>query len=101
MTDHLSQSVWSETGDPLADMKRWSAALKAMPKPISYIVLDPSWEGEHEDAEDGSGRRYLLCSSAILDEMRHGKHDPNDVVGNLAAISVYRRQDMPEGWPNA
>lgn len=89
--------------------------LKAMeqaariPKPaLSYIVLDHSWSPSLPivRGQDAQGRNYALCSPAMLDELRHVKHEEQPkgesiLPASFGGVFVYKREDMPEGWPDA
>jgi hypothetical protein len=85
----------------LDDLIRMHETLKALPKPVSYVVLDndPVFAHGHHDEEDAQGRRYIRCSPGLLDNLKHVRAGlvPNPLFG----ISVYRREDMPGGWPDA
>jgi hypothetical protein len=87
--------------DVLADLKRWSAQIAAMPEPISYIVLDHGLTG-HEEGRDGKGRRYIRVSPAILGEVRYVRvsEQPLNLQESIFGVPVFRRQDMAEGWPH-
>lgn len=95
--------------DPMAELRRWSEQLKALPEPIAYIVLDHAMPTvSYIDDHDARGRRYVQVTPAVLDECRHAKgpfgldvltHD--SVAPGLLGIPVYRREDMAEGWPDA
>lgn len=91
-----------------AEIQRVMTLLKGLPEPIAYIVLDHSWSMElpYADGHDADGRRYILTSPAVLDEMQHRKwqglsilSSPTEVTAHLAAIPVYRREHLHEGWP--
>lgn len=100
--------------DPMADLLRWNEQIKALPEPIAYIVLDHGWSHELPvvDGHDAKGRRYLLTSPAVLDELEHRRISVGGVdvralisgevaASGLLGIPVYRREDMTEGWPDA
>lgn len=84
---------------PLEDLLELVKEIAAMPKPISYIVLDPLHVGGPEDDEDGLGRRYLRCSPEAVKGMPRRRASPPDGTLALLAISVYDIKDMPADWP--
>lgn len=85
------------------DFKEMCDKLAALPEPVAYIVLDHGWSLELPavDGHDNQGRRYVLCSPALLDEMKHTKWKNEYRRGSLLPLEVpiYRRENMPEGWP--
>lgn len=95
---------WSP-GDPLADLRRWSAEIAALPEPIAYIVLDHGMAaGTHEERRDARGKRYVVASPSFLDGVRHAKYAGVNIVGSeiappgLFGIPLYRREDVPDEW---
>jgi hypothetical protein len=67
----------------------------------AYIVLDHAAAARIE-AFDGYGKRYIHLSPAHLGDYRLS--DPGLVwVGTgerrEVEIPIYRREDMPDGWP--
>lgn len=92
--------------DTMADLRKWMERVKELPEPIAYIVLDHGWDARlpYVDGHDAQGRRYVLCSPAVLDEARHyptGSPHPQGALGPLIGIPVHRRDQMPEGWPDS
>lgn len=96
--------------DPLDDLRRMQEQLASLPEPIAYIVLDHGWPPglPHGEGRDANGKRYVLCSPSVLDAAKYQKYgeinivsDPLGVAARLAAIPLYRREDMHEGWPDA
>lgn len=90
--------------DPMAQLLRWNEQIKALPEPLAYIVLDHSMTGiDRVEERDGRGKKFLRVSPAVLDEIKHCKAEPTPVSGilppALTGIPLYRREDMPEGWP--
>ena len=83
----------------LDDLKAMSDKIAALPESVSYIVLDHGWSPSlpHVDGHDARGKRYLLGSPALLDSMRHAR--PEEAPSPLFGITIYRRENMPEGWP--
>ena len=69
-----------------------------------YLVLDHSYTGPGLVARgtDGFWQRYLLCNPGILDDLGDLLWVP--LIAGLdgmepAVLAVYRRDNMPEGWP--
>lgn len=83
----------------LDDLKAMRDKLAALPEPVAYIVLDHSWSPSlpHVRGHDARGKLYVLGSPAVLDAVRHVPlgEQPRPLLG----IPVYRRENMPEGWP--
>jgi hypothetical protein len=54
------------------------------------------------DDEDAYARRYVRCSPSLLDAVRHRRPDLPSALAlmPLAAIPVYRREDLYDGWPD-
>jgi hypothetical protein len=83
--------------DLAADLLRMIKELKHDPAMLDYIVLEHWHPSRSIDGRDAQGRRYLRVSAAVLDEVRYVKGAPAPITG----IPVYKRADMPEGWPDA
>lgn len=79
----------------------------AMPEPIAYLVLDHDVApGVHFAGRDGRGRRFMRCSPSVMDAARHVKYCGFDIaaleaVAPLTGVQVFRREDLPEGWPDS
>lgn len=91
----------TQSSGPFDDFVRMSQAIKALPEPVSYIVLDnhPVFAHGHHDEHDAQGRRYIRCSPGLLDSLNRVR--AGFVPKPLFGVNVYRREDMPEGWPDA
>lgn len=91
--------------DLLNDLLTMNAKLKAMPEPLAYIVLDHAvTNGKTIEERDGRGRKYVRVPPSILDAVKHIKEQParlgtSILPASLTGIPLYRREDMPEGWP--
>ncbi len=85
--------------DHLEGLAEWVRKCAAMPKPVSYIVLDPMHMGPHKDEVDGVGRRYLVVSPGVLDGVRHMKDREGPPSVAALGIDVYRWEDMAADWP--
>lgn len=89
------------------DLTRAMDVLRAaqLPDPVRYIVLDHAMPaggpGFHIDDHDAQGQRYIQCTPAILDELRHIPRGEVHPAYLFSGIDVYRRESMPEGWPDA
>lgn len=82
------------------DFMKLNETLKGLPEPISYIVLDHGCPpSSYIDDHDSQGRRYMLFSPAVLDELRYEPKD--DLNLSLTSIPLYWRNSMPEGWPDS
>jgi hypothetical protein len=90
---------WRRAMTAFADFQRLSERLQTLPESVAYIVLDHGTPATgHIDAHDGRGRRYIQCSPAVLDSVRYvraGEESPS-----MFGIPVYRRESLPDGWPN-
>jgi hypothetical protein len=82
-----------------AEFQRLQERLEGLSEAVAYIVLDHGTPATgHIDAYDGLGRRYIQCSPAVLDSVRYvraGEESPS-----MFGIPVYRRESLPDGWPN-
>lgn len=91
------------------DLRRMMDELRDLPEPLAYIVLDPNWSPSlpHVEGHDAKGRCYIVVSPAVLDEMKHIKAHGINVLSSmivppsLSGVPVYRREDLPEGWPDS
>jgi hypothetical protein len=83
----------------LDDLKAMRDKLAALPEPVAYIVLDHSWSPSlpHVRGYDARGKLYVLGSPAVLDSVRHAR--PEEAPSPLFGVPIYRRENMPEGWP--
>ena len=88
----------------IAELEKWSRRIKEMPEPISYIVTDhdvpPSTLYKQRD---GKGRLYVHTTPAMFDEVRHVRvsDEPLDIGASIFGVPVFKREDLPEGWPDA
>ena len=91
--------------DLIAELQHWSRRIAEMPEPVAYIVLDHSWSHALPavDGHDAKGRRYVLTSPAVLDEMRYVRvgEEPLNLSASIFGVPVFRRESLPEGWPDA
>lgn len=91
----------TQSSSPFDDFVRMAETIRALPERVSYIVLDndPVFAHGHHGEHDAQGRRYIRCSPGLLDNLKHVRDGlvPNPLFG----INVYRREDMPEDWPDA
>lgn len=90
----------SAKGDWFADLQRMQKQIDALPEPLAYIVLDHAWSPglPRVEGRDAQGRRYAIVSPAIRDEVKNIKADG---APPLWGVPIYRREDLPEGWPDA
>lgn len=86
--------------DAFEGLMRWNEEIKALPEPVAYIVLEHWHPSRVLDGRDAKGRTYVRVSAAILDEVRHTNEPPTGLAA-LTGIPVYKRENMPEGWPDA
>ena len=103
--ERILRDVDSPSSDPLADLRRWSAEIAALPEPIAYIVLDHDIAAGHAyDRRDARGKRYVAASPSFLDEAKHTKYAGVNLVGSAIAplglfgIPLYRCEDVPDEW---
>lgn len=97
-----------QTGLPqvgLADLQRMIGAVRsADPMPVDYMVLDPAVpSGTHTEGRDGLGKKYVRVPAGALDGAWLPGATPTGsgrALGALYGINVYRREDLPSGWPD-
>ncbi len=97
----LAMAAGRRTQDPvsLEQLAVLARETSAMPRPVSYIVLDPMHMGPATDDVDGVGRRYLVVSPGILGEMKFVKQEEAPQPTRLFGVPVYRLEDMRADWP--
>lgn len=89
------------------ELARMQAELEAELEPLPYIVLDHGIPpGSHVDGRDGRGRKYIQCSPSLMDAIARGPFEGRGqssagTLQSLVGMPVYRRADLPEGWPGA
>lgn len=70
--------------------------IASLPEPVAYIVLDHDCAaGDAYDDFDAAGRRIIVCSPSILDDMR--RIDPTRLPGTtgpLFGIPMHRPEDV-------
>lgn len=74
------------------------------PEPIAYMVLDHSVSpGVHIAGRDGRGRRYMVCSPSVMDAVKYKGFDITsvDTLAPIVGVQVFRREDLPDGWPDS
>lgn len=90
--------------DPLAELQRMIGSVRsADPAPVDYMVLDPAVSsGTHTEGRDALGKRYVRVPATALDGLGMPKRPTPDanVLGAVRGIDVYRREDLPSGWPD-
>lgn len=100
----MTSPLRASAGVMLDQIRAINAELRALPEPIAYIVLDHAAPvGRLPEQRDAQGRKYVRCSPSLLDAVVHIKPeaDGRSFAQRLSGIPVYRREDMPEGWPDA
>lgn len=87
--------------DVIAEMRKAIELVNSAKPCPDYLVLDPSMEPNAEivEGKDASGYDYVMCSAAVLDSMIVVHPNVVKQFSLLMGIPVYRRQDLPEGWP--
>lgn len=93
--------------DPLAELQRMIKAIRTLPDPIVYIVLDHNCDPAlYRVDRDAYGQRYILASPAWLDEAEHIRvsginvmGDPFGAIAYEVATPLYRREELPDEWP--
>jgi hypothetical protein len=55
------------------------------------------------EERDGHGKKFLRVSPRVLDEVKQVKSERRAILDlvtpGLTGIPLYRREDLPEGWP--
>lgn len=103
MTAPLGPSGWLP-GRVAEELARLKAELGSL-EPLPYIVLDHAVPpGSHVEGRDGRGRKYIQCSPSLMDAVARSPFEgrgQSSAGQSLVGMRVYRREDLPGGWPGA
>lgn len=83
------------------ELLKFSKILKDLPEPISYIVLDHSVDiREVKQSRDKNNKKFLRTHPSVMDALK--KAAPRSVLDppDFSGIPIYKRSDMPAGWPD-